>query len=161
MDSTTFTTDKEDAKYMQLAIEQANLSVPVEGAYCVGAVLVKDNTVLSTGFSRELPGNTHAEECALAKVVAPNKDNTRELFKGATMYTTMEPCSTRLSGNRPCTDRLIEADIKRVVLGIKEPPHLVVCTGIAQLQSHGIQVQVVPDVAEQCLAPNAHIKSKN
>ncbi|KAI9023083.1 cytidine deaminase-like protein [Phycomyces nitens] len=153
--SDTFTDSEQDARYMQLAIEQANLSIPVPGAYCVGAVLVKDDKVLSTGFSRELPGNTHAEECALAKI------DDKALYKGATMYTTMEPCSVRLSGNRPCTDRLIEADIKRVVLGIKEPPHLVVCTGISQLQSHGIQVQVVPNVAEQCLAPNAHIKSEN
>ncbi|KAI8977117.1 hypothetical protein BDF20DRAFT_906330 [Mycotypha africana] len=69
----------------------------------------------------------------------------------------MEPCSVRLSGNRPCSDRIVKAQIKRVVIGVREPPHLVSCEGIQLLQQHGIQVFIVPDVQEACLAPNKHI----
>ncbi|KAI7870433.1 cytidine deaminase-like protein [Spinellus fusiger] len=150
MAATVFTTESFDLNYMHQAIEQANLSIPVPGAYCVGAILVKDGKVLSTGFSRELPGNTHAEECALMKV----KD-----VEGSTLYTTMEPCSVRLSGNRSCTERVIESGIRRVVMGVREPPHLVICTGISKLLEHGIAVEVVPNVEKACLAPNAHIHS--
>ncbi|KAI8142770.1 cytidine deaminase-like protein [Fennellomyces sp. T-0311] len=136
MSITQYTHDPRDREFMQLAIEQANQSIPVEKAYCVGAVLVQNDKQLTTGFSRELPGNTHAEECALLKL--------KELgeARGGTMYTTMEPCSTRLSGNRPCTDRLIEAQIARVVMGVREPPDLVQCTGLQQLKDHGIEVLV-------------------
>lgn len=140
---------------MRLAIDQANLSVPVPTAYCVGAVLTKDGAVLATGFSRELPGNTHAEECALAKVAA---DSTAA--RGGTMYTTMEPCSLRLSGNRPCVERIIEAGIARVVMGVKEPPNFVECSGIEMLREKGIEVQVVPGVEEDCLRPNRHVLGK-
>lgn len=155
MSLTQYTHDPTDAKYMSIAIEQANRSIPVEKAYCVGAALVDSNgQLLTTGFSREIPGNTHAEECALLKLDDPS------VAKGATMYTTMEPCSTRLSGNRPCTDRLIEAKVARVVMGVREPPNLVQCTGIQQLKDNGIQVLVVPDVEEACLEPNRHIVNK-
>jgi pyrimidine deaminase RibD-like protein len=149
---TPYTTDPTDLKYMQLSIEEANKSIPAPQAYCVGAALVDANgQLLSTGFSRELPGNTHAEECALAKLQAGID------LTGATMYTTMEPCSVRLSGNRPCASRIIEAKIKRVVVGVREPPNLVSCEGINLLKREGIQVEIVPDVQEACLAPNQHI----
>ncbi|KAG2226357.1 hypothetical protein INT45_000525 [Circinella minor] len=151
MSLTQYTYDPRDREFMQIAIEEANKSIPVEKAYCVGAVLVQNDKQLTTGFSRELPGNTHAEECALLKL-----QDIQEA-KGGTMYTTMEPCSTRLSGNRPCTDRLVEAQIGRVVMGVREPPDLVQCTGLQQLKDHGIAVFVVPDVEDACLAPNRHI----
>src|SRR4051812_5836159 len=68
-----------DEYFMQLAIKQANICIPISSAYNVGAILVKydpnykgNNSyqgyrIISTGYSRELPGNTHAEECALMK----------------------------------------------------------------------------------------------
>ncbi|KAG0171359.1 DRAP deaminase [Apophysomyces sp. BC1034] len=147
---TPYTHDPIDLEFMQMAIGQAMQSIPAERAYCVGAVLVKNGNALATGYSRELPGNTHAEESALAKV---QKDDAKD----ATMYTTMEPCSIRLSGNRPCSDRIIEAKIRKVVLGVREPPDLVQCAGIQLLEQHGIEVVIVPGVEKACLAPNQHI----
>jgi pyrimidine deaminase RibD-like protein len=149
---TPYTNDTQDAHYMQQSIDEANKSIPAPQAYCVGAVLVdKNNVVLSKGFSRELPGNTHAEECALAKL------DLLDLAKGGVMYTTMEPCSIRLSGNRPCSSRIIEAGIARVVVGVREPPNLVQCEGITLLEKEGIKVEIVPGVQEACLKPNRHI----
>ncbi|RGB42279.1 cytidine deaminase-like protein [Rhizophagus diaphanus] len=136
---------------MKLAIEQANLSEPVETAYCVGAVLVKDSQILSKGYSRELEGNTHAEECALKKL----HDITEA--KGAIMYTTMEPCSKRLSGNKPCVERIVETGIKKIVIGIKEPDKFVKCEGISILQANGIEVINVPELEEECKKPSKHI----
>lgn len=148
---TRYTYDSNDLKYMRMAIEESRKSIPAPKAYCVGAVLVLNDTVLSVGYSRELPGNTHAEECALAKVDANVN------LEGATMYTTMEPCSVRLSGNRPCVSRILESKIKRVVVGVREPPNLVSCEGINLLEREGVDVFIVPDVQEACLEPNQHI----
>ncbi|KAI9303555.1 cytidine deaminase-like protein [Cunninghamella echinulata] len=150
---TPYTQDPLDLKYMQLAIEEANKSEPVEKAYCVGACLVNEsrNEILSTGYSRELPGNTHAEQCALMKLSDPT------LAEGATMYTTMEPCSIRLSGNTPCIENIIKYKIPRVVIGVREPPNLVTCQGVQLLEQQGIKVFIVPGVQEACLAPNNHI----
>ncbi|KAI8920652.1 cytidine deaminase-like protein [Entophlyctis helioformis] len=129
-----------ERRLMDLAVAEAGKSVPAEAAYCVGAVLVAadGSSVLSTGFSRELAGNTHAEQVCLLKVAGTDK---APLVPGATMYTTMEPCSLRLSGNVPCVQRLIDARVARVVVGVREPPDLVQnCTGVELLEQAGIQV---------------------
>ncbi|KAJ1984488.1 hypothetical protein H4R34_000635 [Dimargaris verticillata] len=153
----------QDVAFLEKAIAEAEKSAPVPSAYCVGAVLVgpePNPQVLSTGFSRELPGNTHAEECALQKLrdnPLHSPDEIAALLKQATMYTTMEPCSKRLSGNRTCTARILEAGIPRVVLGVKEPANFVQCEGVQLLQDGGVQVVYVPGLEERCMAPNRHI----
>lgn len=77
------TTESADDLFMQVAVSLGRLCSPVDTAFNVGAIVVRDGSVVSCGFSRELPGNTHAEECALMKV-AP------ELVVGSTIYSTME-----------------------------------------------------------------------
>lgn len=106
-------------KYMQLAIEEADKCEPSTTAFSVGAVLVNGGKVLETGYSRELPGNTHAEQCAMEKYLQKQKS----LPRGTELYTTMEPCSLRLSGNKPCLDRIIDQHgaISTVYVGIMEP----------------------------------------
>ena len=127
-----------DREYLLLALEEAKKCIPNATAYCVGCVIVNPSTstVLSTGYSRELPGNTHAEENALAKLAS------HEELSGLDLYATMEPCSERLSGNKPCTDRILEAGslIRRVVLGVREPDEFVKCMGVEKLQAHGVEV---------------------
>lgn len=86
---------------MKKAIEEARKCGPTQTAFCVGCVLVNKGTIVSEGYSRELEGNTHAEQCALAKL--------GQVPYGTELYTTMEPCSERLSGNEPCLDRILKA----------------------------------------------------
>jgi len=118
---------------MSLALEQAQKCEATLTAFCVGAIIVQDstNTVIATGYSRELPGNTHAEQNCLTKLLsettAAGADTTYSL------YTTMEPCSERLSGNIPCTDSIIKYNnsseqkegrlgrVETVYVGVKEP----------------------------------------
>ena len=104
---------------LQLALDEARKCSPTRTAFGVRALLVSPTgAILSTGYSRELPGNIHAEQCALDKLSAsgaPLPDDT-------VLYTPMEPCSERLSGNLPCVDRIIAAGkIRTVYVGVKEP----------------------------------------
>ena len=142
----------DDREFLKLALEEAKKCEPTSTAYCVGCIIVDPatRTVLSTGYSRELPGNTHAEENALSKL--PKIPQLAALD----MYATMEPCSERLSGNKPCTDRILEAVglIRRVVLGVREPDKFVRCVGVEKLEEHGITVVRNEDVEleKECLA---------
>jgi len=129
-----------DFRLLRLALEEAKKCIPTSTAFCVGCVISDPVTlkVLATGYSRELPGNTHAEECALKKL----SESSSATLKGLHMYTTMEPCSERLSGNKPCTDRILEADglIGRVILGVQEPDDFVKCVGAKKLRENGLVV---------------------
>lgn len=142
---------------MELALKEAAKCTPSPTAFCVGAIIVKTTSTshpdpLSTGFSRELEGNTHAEQCAIDKLVAGKGEaSAKETLQGADMYTTMEPCSVRLSGNKPCTDRILECGITRVFLGTMEPDEFVKCEGVRLLQDKGVEVYNVPGFAEKCL----------
>ncbi|KAK9255429.1 cytidine deaminase-like protein [Lipomyces tetrasporus] len=149
----------QDLIYMTLALQEAKKCVPTPTAYCVGAVILlpkgaEGNTtdkdiILSTGYSRELPGNTHAEQCAIEKLT----DDELPPLKSAVIYTTMEPCSERLSGNVPCVDRIIESGILRTVkVGVIEPDTFIKNNaGKQKLEAAGIQYVHVNGLERECL----------
>jgi pyrimidine deaminase RibD-like protein len=142
-----------DTYFLALAINQANKSIPVDSAFCVGAILVKHNCIHTTGFSREIEGNTHAEQCCLLKLSA------LETAKGATMYSTMEPCGLRLSGNICCAKLIVEAGIKRVVIGCMEPETFVgESVGRRMLLDAAVEVVHLAGYDDECMAPNRHLK---
>lgn len=132
---------------MLLAIELSKKCSTVESAFSVGAVLVHDEKVISTGYSRELEGNTHAEEVCFSKVIVP---------ENSTLYTTMEPCSKRLSGKKSCTCLILESKVSRVVFGIHEPKHFVDCTGESILRKNGVEVLHLKDMQDFCWSANKH-----
>src|SRR6266576_1681954 len=98
-----------DRKFARLAIDEARKSVPEPDGRShprVGAVVVKNGKLLSTAYRGERPEN-HAEYIALEKKL------TDEAVAGATVYTTLEPCTTRTLPKVPCTERLIDRRIAR------------------------------------------------
>ena len=103
----------------------------------VGAVIVKDGLIVGQGFHR-YEGVKHAEVLAL--------EQAGSLAMGATVYTNMEPCCHRSGGKRtpPCTDALIEAQVKRVVCCTTDPNPRVNGKGVAILREAGIAVTVGP-----------------
>ncbi|KAJ2725273.1 hypothetical protein GGI07_001406 [Coemansia sp. Benny D115] len=141
---------------MELAIQQANLARPIDTAFSVGSLLVHGRQIISTGYSRELPGNTHAAQCAIAKSKSTLQAH---LVKGSVLYTTMEPCSFRLSKNTPCSTHIINAGIKQVVIGVKEPLTFSECQGVRRLLEAGIEVVHLKILEERCLQPNIHLLS--
>lgn len=137
-------------KFMELAIEQARKCGETQTQFNVGAVLVLDGEILATGHSRELPGNTHAEQCALEKYF--KEHNTTDVPKGTELFTTMEPCSFRLSGNLPCVDRVLNTSIKTCFVGVLEPDTFVKNnTGKAKLEEADVEYIHIPGYEDECL----------
>ena len=134
--------------YMRLALAEARKSPPKPTNFCVGAVLVSpsaDQPVLATGYTLELPGNTHAEQCCFSKIATSkgvSEDQLAQLLPNDTvLYTTMEPCNLRLSGNLPCVDRVLQTRVKTVYIGVKEPEKFVgENTGRTKLEGAGVHV---------------------
>ncbi len=164
-------TSEEDAKFMAEAIrvaQQARLhSSPNPW---VGAIVVAQGQVVGEGATgsfqtseetNESPtvlerdkdlkpvGGVHAEIKAL--------EEAGELAKGATLYTTLEPCNHQgLTG--PCTNAIINSGIRRVVVALTDPDKRVSGSGLEALRSAGIAVDTGQnsDVAAQQLNPYLH-----
>jgi diaminohydroxyphosphoribosylaminopyrimidine deaminase / 5-amino-6-(5-phosphoribosylamino)uracil reductase len=101
----------------------------------VGSVLVTADGASFVGAT-EPPGRRHAEVVALDAARAAGAD-----ARGATLYTTLEPCShTGRTG--PCTDAVLVAGISRVVVGIEDPDPNVAGRGIEILRAAGVEVTV-------------------
>ncbi|KAJ2518150.1 hypothetical protein GGI11_000671 [Coemansia sp. RSA 2049] len=141
-------------EFMELAIQQASRAQPIETAFSVGSLLVNGRQIIATGYSRELPGNTHSAQCAIAKSKTATQSH---MVRGSVLYSTMEPCSFRLSGNTPCSTHIINAGIKHVVIGVKEPTTFSDCQGVTRLLEAGIEVTHLKILEEECLKPNIHL----
>jgi pyrimidine deaminase RibD-like protein len=153
-------------QYMRLALDQAQESPPKPSNFRVGALLVDADTgaIISRGYTLECEGNTHAEQCCLLKLAREiycSEERVGEALPPNTViYTTMEPCNLRLSGNLPCVDRIIrtrgkngEQAIKKVYLGVKEPEKFVgENEGRKKLEGHGIECIHVPGLEERILS---------
>jgi diaminohydroxyphosphoribosylaminopyrimidine deaminase/5-amino-6-(5-phosphoribosylamino)uracil reductase len=97
----------------------------------VGAVVVSaDGVVVGQGW-HERAGEAHAEVHAL--------DAAGERARGASLYVTLEPCC-HVGRTGPCTDRIIDAGIARVVCALQDPDPRVSGDGFAMLRAHGITV---------------------
>jgi diaminohydroxyphosphoribosylaminopyrimidine deaminase/5-amino-6-(5-phosphoribosylamino)uracil reductase len=96
----------------------------------VGCVLVKDGQVLAAAVTG-IGGRPHAETIAL--------DSIGDAANGATAYVTLEPCAHH-GKTPPCAQALIDAGIKRVVMGATDPDPRVSGKGAAMLKAAGIEV---------------------
>jgi pyrimidine deaminase RibD-like protein len=143
-----------DERWMRRAVSLAWQCPPSDTAFSVGAVVVAaDGTELATGFSRE-GGDpaVHAEESALAKLAGDPR------LAGATVYSTLEPCSQRRSRPRSCTELIIAAGARRVVMAWREPALFVAdCQGYELLTGAGLSVTELPELAAEAAAPNRHL----
>ncbi len=120
-----------DREYMQLALELAERGCGfVAPNPMVGAVIVKEDKVIGQGW-HEKYGELHAERNALRSC--------SQSPEGATMYVTLEPCCHH-GKQPPCVDAILEAGIKRVVVGSIDPNPLVCKKGIGILRENDITV---------------------
>ncbi len=114
----------------------------------VGAVVVSNGEIIGRGYHHKA-GGAHAEVLAI-------KSAGLDKCKNAAIYVTLEPCST-YGRTPPCTETIIAAGIKRVVIGVTDPNPLHAGRGIKILRKAGIavDVNVAHDEAEELLAPFA------
>jgi pyrimidine deaminase RibD-like protein len=149
-----------DFEYMQYALTLAKKSPPKPTNYRVGALLVDaaTNTILETGYTLECEGNTHAEQSCFIKLAERHNVSEKGLASvlpdHVALYTTVEPCFKRLSGNLPCVERILQYGnaIKTVYVGIKEPEKFVgQNTGRKQLEDAGIKVILVEGMEDEIL----------
>ena len=135
-----------DELYMKRAIRLAKMATGHTSPNpLVGAVVVKDNTIVGEGYHHKA-GEAHAEVHAL--------DAAGEQAKGATLYVTLEPCA-HYGKTPPCAKRVVESGITRVVIGSTDPNPLVAGKGIQILTDAGIEVTT--DVCvDECIQLNEH-----
>jgi len=121
----------DDQKYMKMALELAQKGRGFTSPNpMVGAVIVKDGAVISTGYHRKA-GEDHAEADAIKQA--------GEGAKGATLYVNLEPCN-HVGRTPPCSQRILAAGIKRVVSAMKDPNPGVKGGGNRHLKDHGVDV---------------------
>lgn len=133
-----------EEKYMLRAIELAKRGVGWTNPNpLVGAVIVKNGRIIGEGWHHKY-GQLHAERDALRRV--------SEDPKGATIYVTLEPCCHQ-GKQPPCTKALIDAGVREVVIGSRDPNPKVSGKGVAELKAAGIQV-VCDYMKEECDAIN-------
>jgi diaminohydroxyphosphoribosylaminopyrimidine deaminase/5-amino-6-(5-phosphoribosylamino)uracil reductase len=129
----------EDIRWMQLALTEARNGMGRTAPNPpVGAVIVKDGILLGKGWHRAA-GKPHAEREALTD--AGQKD-----LRGATLYITLEPCSTQ-GRTPPCTQGIIDAGIGRVVYACvdRNPDH----AGRADFLLHAAGIEVVSGICQE------------
>lgn len=103
----------------------------------VGVVVVKNGTELESGCRGETGKGDHAEYGVMEKKIGDDHP-----LVGATVYTTLEPCTTRKHPKVPCAERLVERRVARVFIGMLDPNPEIRGNGVQQLQKGGIEVQL-------------------
>lgn len=122
----------DDIGYMRMALRLARRGVGwVSPNPMVGALVVKEGRIIGRGWHKNY-GEAHAERNALAAC--------SESPRGATLYVTLEPCCHQ-GKQPPCVDAILEAGIRRVVVGSPDPNPLVAGKGLQALRRAGIQVE--------------------
>jgi diaminohydroxyphosphoribosylaminopyrimidine deaminase / 5-amino-6-(5-phosphoribosylamino)uracil reductase len=108
--------DEPDSRWMYLALDQAKRGLGLTSPNPpVGAVVVAQGRVIGQGYHRRA-GQPHAE----IEAIADAQRNAPKLLSGATLYVTLEPCSTH-GRTGACTVAIRTSGIRRVVWGATDP----------------------------------------
>lgn len=120
-----------DHDYMIRALEQAEKGRGWTSPNpMVGAVVVRDGKIVGRGYHQRA-GGPHAEVNAI--------DDAGDLARGATIYVTLEPCN-HVGRTPPCTHKILDAGIRRVVVAMDDPNPGVKGGGNRHLMERGIEV---------------------
>ncbi len=142
-----------DTHFMRRALELARRGEGfVEPNPMVGCVLVREGQIVGEGFHRRF-GGPHAEVEALRAA--------GERAHGATAYVTLEPCSHH-GKTPPCTDALLAAGVRRVVVALRDPNPAVHGQGLQILRNAGVEIveNVLTEEVRDLLAPYTTLLEK-
>ncbi len=143
---------EEDVLMLARAIELSRRCTPSATSYCVGAVVVTAAGDLFEGYTHETSPTHHAEQEAIKKAAAAGAD-----LSGATMYSSMEPCSSRSSEPESCSQIIIRHRFARALFALYEPSCFVVCTGALNMRLAGVQVECISSLAGAVREVNSHL----
>ena len=116
---------------------------------CVNIIMDDLVTLMSPKFI-EVTGKTEDE--AVAKALAAGAE-----LRGASMYSSMEPCSHRSSEPESCSAMMLRLEFARAVFARYEPDCFVCCRGALDLRLGGVDVRVYPSLGAEVLEVNAHL----
>lgn len=123
----------DDGFYMRRCLELARKAIGYTSPNpMVGCVIVKDGKIVGEGFHPKA-GQPHAEVFALRAA--------GELAENATAYVSLEPCN-HYGRTPPCSEALVKAKLKRVVVGMIDSNPIVASKGVEKLRNAGIDVTV-------------------
>lgn len=131
---------------MQLAVDLASkcMSEEVRVSPKVGAVVARDGVVLASAYRGEMKPGEHAEYTLLERKLQDSD------LEGATLYSTLEPCTHRNHPKIACTDRVIARKLKRVVIGTLDPNAKIRGLGELRMQDASIEImRFEPDLVLQ------------
>lgn len=140
---------EKDAKFMKLAIEEAKKSISKKDMtpLYVGVVIVKDGKILAKSHKGEISEGDHAEYTALERKL-PDVN-----LSGATLYTTLEPCTTREHlPEVPCARRIVQRRISKVVIGVLDPNPDICGNGYWLLKENNVIVEYSPNELQEEIA---------
>jgi diaminohydroxyphosphoribosylaminopyrimidine deaminase/5-amino-6-(5-phosphoribosylamino)uracil reductase len=136
---------RDDEWFMRAALTEAAKGVGHTSPNpAVGAVLVGADKVIARGHHRRA-GAPHAEIECLANLGG-------SIPRRATMYVTLEPCSTT-GRTGPCTEAIIASGVKTVVVGAVDPNPRHAGRGVELLKAAGLHVRTGV-LADECSALN-------
>lgn len=141
-----------DRQCMTLALEEARKAAPEDDLAhaAVGAVAAINQTVLATAFRGETAPGEHAEYVLLERKLAAAS------LVGATVYTTLEPCTGHQHPKISCVERLVQRQVGRVFVGMLEPNPYLTGRGVLRLNEAGVGTEMFPgDLAAKAEGINA------
>lgn len=122
----------DDVDHMRRAIALARGQLGRTGGNpAVGCVIVRDGLVIAEGATGA-GGRPHGEEVALAVA--------GDAARGATAYVTLEPCAKRSIGGLSCSERLVAAGVRRVLIACQDLSVFAAGQGAQRLRDAGIEV---------------------
>lgn len=136
-----------DERWMRLALRLARRGIGRTSPNpCVGALIVARGRELGRGWHRGA-GQPHAEIEALQ-----DARRRHPTLRGASLYVTLEPCSTH-GRTPPCTQAILQSGIRRVVVGTTDPNPAHLGRGLSLLRQAGLDV-ISGVLAEACAGLN-------
>ena len=139
-------------RWMRAAVAEGKKSIEEDGrsqpAPAVGVALVHNGELLGTSHRGATGSGEHAEYGLLKQF------RDRDLT-GATVFTTLEPCSRRNHPKRPCAEHLIERGIAEVFIGMYDPNPRIYREGWRMLRDAGVRLRdFTPELRAEVTADN-------
>jgi pyrimidine deaminase RibD-like protein len=132
--------DDRHRSFAETSVQQGKLSSSEsDGKPLVGVVIARGDIELGRGYRGKTGEGHHAEYGLIRQLEAQGED-----LRGVTVYTTLEPCSSRNHPKVPCAQHLIDAGISEVHIGMYDPNPRIYRDGWRMFRDAGIRLKDFP-----------------